>query len=191
MFENLLKAVKYFSFDRKVDYQERREKFILYKIIMSSEDGINHILQCSNMRNIFKKNITDIIYDKDILFSLPALQSCGLGIHYAKMLISSNERITVEKHLRENLNHQTMHRYGKYCLCYQDRNGKIFFMDSCTEEGFFMDPVDIALCKDLINQFDASQSFYIGFSAGLSLRKNKSRVELSDRKLPPYLSIIK
>ena len=33
-----------------------------------------------------------------------------------------------------------------------------------------MDPRDIALSKDLIEEFDAMQAFHIGYLAGLKLR---------------------
>lgn len=182
MITRMFNMMRIFPFDKKENFHNIRDNFITYRIITPKKNGNMHILQCSNTRNIFKKEINEIIYDNEILFKLPPSHSCYLGIQFAKILQSQRAYKDLENGCKSKLAHKTIHRYGKYCFYYQDRSGKIFFIDTSTKEGFSMDPIEIVQSKDLINEFDASQSFYIGFAAGLSLKK---------KKLKPALKLIK
>jgi hypothetical protein len=51
----------------------------------------------------------------------------------------------------------------------KNREGSICFVNISTNEKFIMDPRDIALTEQLIQEFDAAQAFYIGLFAGLKI----------------------
>ena len=83
-------------------------------------------------------------------------------------------------------------RYGSYKICYQDRKGDICFSNQETDEVFVMNPRDIALSEELIQEFDAAQAFYIGVFAGLKLNNATiRRIDVSKSYHKPYLRRVK
>lgn len=144
---------------------DKRSKCIFYKIV----DCINeseYILQCVNTKAIFKSSIISIVYDIDILRGLHPVQSCYVGIEYATQLKQSSE--TAEKKISlKKIFDLSVSRYGLYSIYYQKRNGEVCFVEKNTKNEIIMDPRDIALSEELIQEFDSMQSFYIGILAGL------------------------
>ncbi len=85
-----------------------------------------------------------------------------------------------------------LRRYGAYQIVYEDRVGNLCFICDQTKKEYLMDPRDIALSRELIEEFDAIQAFYIGYLAGLRLHNPIARMKrhmLND--YPPYLKVIK
>ena len=84
------------------------------------------------------------------------------------------------------------YRYGIYQVLYEDREKNVNFINMLTKESFLMDPRDIALSQDLIQEFDAVQAFYIGFIAGLKLNNPtiKRKNDFSQYN-PPTLKLVK
>ena len=55
-----------------------------------------------------------------------------------------------------------------------------------------MDPRDIALSEEIIQDFDAAQAFYLGLLAGLKLNNPATkRNEIQHNKEKPYLRLVK
>lgn len=169
-----------------------KEKYIFYKIIDSYflEDGEHFTIQCINKKSMFHAKISEIVFDTDILYGFHPIQACYIGMEYAKQFKTFDDR-TSEKNY-EAVKHNRINRYGTYALLSQDRKGDICFAKKSSPEQFIMDPRDIALSKELIVEFDASEAFYIGFLAGLKLHNpvKDSLLRQHQQKIP-HLRIVK
>ena len=143
--------------------------YILYKIVdVHTEKGLEYYkLQCSYTKAIFQVTIEDIIFDLDILYALHPIQGCFIGIEYAKTIKTNITNFKYKERRMSKLNTYLKCRYGRYDLLYKDREGLVGF--ECVDNGqaYLMDPRDIALSRELIEEFDAAQAFYIGVWAGL------------------------
>lgn len=157
--------------------------YIFYKIVDSIfENGKEYYkIQCINTKAIFCSKIGDIVFDTDILYSLHPIQACYIGIEYAKFFKNDNEFGSNHNQKQKN-NRYLMQRYGKYNLQFLDRKKNLSFVNSKTNKTFLIDPRDVVLSKNLIEEFDASQSFYIGLNAGLKLN-NPTSINIQRRKL--------
>ena len=172
---------------RNSRYKDIKSNHVFYKIV----DSINNnefALQCINTNTLFYAKITDIIFDTDILYGLHPVQSCFIGIEYAKYIKKHKHP---SKTNSQKINQYSLSRYGYYSLCYQNRNGELCFINNITNEQLIMDPRDIALSEELINEFDAAQAFYIGLLAGLKInnpaKQNKNYSEIKQ----PLLYLVK
>ena len=182
-----------FSFIRRgpKDTMDRRFEYIFYKIV-DCIGKTEYLLQCINTKATFQSSLTEIVFDMGILQSLHPFQSCYVGIEYAKLLTQSS--LLTEKKIPQRLT-KTKYpssRYGQYFIGYQNRKGEICFINKNTKEEVLMDPRDIALSEELIQEFDAVHSFYIGLLAGLKLHnpiKKKSEKAISHRH--PNLRLVK
>ena len=140
--------------------------FILYRIVDShlTQSMECYKVQCINTKAVIELTLEDIIFDLDILHGLHPIQACFIGIEYAKIIKS----ISIQANKTQNmLGKYSTCRYGNNRLLYQDRSGYLSFICINTNEEFLMAPRDIALSRDLIQEFDAAQAFFIGFSAEL------------------------
>jgi hypothetical protein len=63
------------------------------------------------------------------------------------------------------------------------------FQNQLTNENHLMDPRDIALSREIIEEFDATQAFCIGVLAGLKLANSGASYQSS--KKSPYLHVVK
>ena len=113
--------------------------------------------------------IHDIVFDLDILYALHPIQGCFIGIEYAKAIKATIHYSQSQEKQHKKFNTYPMCRYGSYNLLYKDRKGFVGF--ECKDNGqqLLMDPRDISLSRELIEEFDAAQAFYIGVWAGLKL----------------------
>lgn len=142
-------------------------------------------MQCFNTKAIFYAKISDIVFDTDILHSLHPTQACFIGIEYSKVAKNeSNPTRALEK-----IKNSVAYRYGNYKLCYQDQYGNLNFLNTKTNEEFIMDPRDIALSQDLIQEFDAIQAFCIGVYAGIKMNKFSKKSNTKENK--SHLRVIK
>lgn len=146
-----------------------RSSYIFYKIVDISKDSNTFALQCINTNAIFHAKLQEIIYDDSILHGLHPIQACYIGIEYAKHLKSDPNPTIVKNIHSKKLPKQAICRYGDYKLLYQNRKGNICFINILSQNEIIMDPRDIALSEELIQEFDAAQAFYIGLLAGLKL----------------------
>ncbi|MBA2649223.1 MAG: hypothetical protein H0U75_06405 [Legionella sp.] len=168
-------------------YRSRIDKdvFIIYKIVDSLFENMEeyYIVQCINTKAILKLKIEELVYDFYILHGLHPIQSCFIGIEYARnMKINS---------IQDSFHHKfSYRRYGDNNLLYQDRAGQLGFENVSDSEVFIMDPRDIALSRELIENFDAAQAFCIGILAGLKLAKPLKQY-LQKYKNQYHLSIVK
>jgi hypothetical protein len=159
-----------FKFIKKLLLNKNPKKYdyILYRLISYKNKTLE--FQYINSRNTFLLELEDVIFRQDILYCLNPLQSCFIGVEFAKYYTLNDKNVN-----RRNKNKQysfLVHRYGKYKICYQDtRSKEICFIDKDNTE-IFMDPVNIAMKNELIEEFDAAQSFYIGFQAGYVMKNN-------------------
>ena len=174
--------------------QNTRNVFILYKIVDS--DYVNETeyykIQCINTKAIIQLTVEEIAFDLTILHGLHPIQGCFVGIEYSKTIKNMDNR--TKKHIKSQnlLNKHSVKRYGNNNLEYQDRSGRLGFRHCLTNETFLMDPRDIALSRDLIEEFDAAQAFCIGVLAGFKLGNSVSVPnDLIKEKKVNHLRIVK
>lgn len=171
---------------KRSPYKDKKSNHIFYKIVGSINDG-EFTLQCVNTSAIFYAKITDIVFDTDILDGLHPIQSCFIGIEYAKHIKKYEPYSKAIKANNQKMNQYSLNRYGCYSLCYQNRNGELCFINNITNEKFIMDARDIALSEELITEFDATQTFYIGLLAGFKInnptKKNKDNSDIKRQNL--------
>lgn len=166
-----------------------KSSYILYKIVDTTLNDKHFVLQYINTKVIFHIKISELVFDLDILYGLHPIQACYIGIEYSKHIKNSNPTPLEKKSLTEKLNKYSVYRYGKYRLVSQNRKGKVHFTNELSNEDFFMEPRDIALSEELIEEFDAAQAFYIGLLAGLKINNPTSAINKKSSK--PYLRIVK
>lgn len=188
-----LLAEKLLNFFHRNSEKNSKNGFIFYKIVDSAFENEEECykIQCINTKAIFNAKMEEIVFDTSILYSLHPIQACYIGIEYAQYLNKKNNKETIsEKKQKQLFNHDQTHRYGNYQLCFQDRKGKVCFKHTKTNKEFLMDPRDIALSKELIEDFDASQAFYIGLLAGIKLHNPTAKHEASNTAKKPNLRLI-
>ena len=149
-------------------YDNSISKFVFYKIIDINENEL-YVLQCVNSKSIFQANISEIIFDTDILYGLHPIQSCFIGMEYAKYL--KNNTPNGKPYLKniDAIKNRSPYNYGSLKLKYQNRKKDFCYIDCNTNEEFIMSPKDIAFSDHIINKFHSEQAFYIGVCAGLNI----------------------
>jgi len=150
-------------------YQNTKNAFILYKIVDS--ECVNQTeyykIQYINTKAIIQLTVEEIAFDLTILHGLHPIQGCFVGIEYSKVIKNMNNNDTKRYIKSQNLlDKYFVKRYGNNNLEYQDRSGRLGFRHCSTDETFLMDPRDIALSRELIEEFDVAQAFCIGVLAG-------------------------
>lgn len=163
-----------------------KRNYIFYKIVDATKEGF--VLQCINTKAIFRLNINEIVFDRDILHGLHPIQACYVGIEYSKYFKKMNAPTPSKNNKVEE---DFVFRYGKYHLHYQNRNGELCFVCEKTDQKFIMDPRDIALSEELIAEFDAAQAFYIGLWAGLKLNNPMNKIKTPPESKKPHLWVVK
>lgn len=187
MLANIL--IKFCSANKGNFNKDNRACYIIYKIVDRIPANNLFVLQYINTKAIFYLHLSDIVFDSDILYSLHPIQACYIGIEYAKSIKTTP--VPQNKEAEQKLNKQSIYRYGKYTLLFQNREKKICFFDSLTNKELIMAPVDIAISQELIQEFDAAQAFHIGFLAGLEIsNKHKKINKTSKTHAPPKLKLI-
>lgn len=164
--------------------QTDKNEFVMYKIVdfYKVKNNEYYSVQCINTKGILPLPIEEIVFDLDILHGFHPIQGCFIGIEYAKvikMTIAEGAKSHVKS--QNMLNKYSMNRYGNNNLMYQDRNGLLGFECLSTGEEFLMDPRDIALSREFIEEFDAAQAFCIGVLAGLKFVNPASKHQNSDK----------
>jgi hypothetical protein len=172
---------------RNSKYKDIKSNHIFYKIVDTNNNN-EFTLQCINTNALFYAKISDIVYDTDILYGLHPVQSCFIGIEYAKYIKKHKHN---SKTNAQKINQYSLSRYGCYSLCYQNRNGELCFINNITNEQFIMDSRDVALSEELINEFDAAQAFYIGLLAGLKINNLAKQNENYSKIKRPLLYVVK
>ncbi len=167
-----------------------RANFIFYKIVDSFKENQTYLLQCINTKATFQSNINEIVFDTDILYGLHPIQACYVGIEYSKHIKNTFLSAEKQQKQKEKIGKLSVCRYGKYNLCSQNRDGKLCFVSKTNGECFTMDPRDIALSEELINEFDASQAFFIGLNAGLKLNGPATKQSKQKTMNAPQLRIV-
>lgn len=165
-----------------------KAKFIFYKIVKYSEETNKFLLQCINTSAFFFAGIHEIILDETILSGLHPVQSCYIGIEYARYFYQSGE---IQKDSHYPLYKLHSSRYGKYTLYYQSRNKKLCFIDLLNMKEITMEPCEIAFNEILIQEFDALQSFYIGLLAGIQMNETARPKNRNSIHKFTYLHVIK
>lgn len=168
--------------------RDERSNFIFYKIVDFRQDHKTYLLQCINTKAVFQANISQIVDDCDILYGLHPIQACYVGMEFAKFIKKKDPSSPLET--PKNCVDYSIHRYGHLHIQYLDRKGNICFLDEQNQQEYVMDPKDISLSEELIQEFDAAQSFYIGLQANMKVRHPASSA-LSLKKNSPYLRVIK
>lgn len=147
---------------------EKRSEYIFYKIVNFNEKISKYLIQYINTKATFHSSLNEIVSDTDVLYGMHPVQACYVGIEYVMNLKESNSACV---HTNKTIESFLYCRYGLLYLRYMDRKQNLFFENIETKEEFYMDPRDISLSEDIINEFDAIQAFHIGFLAGLKMCK--------------------
>lgn len=168
---------------------EIKNYFVFYKIVNFIEKNNQYVLQCINTKAIFYYEITDLIFDLDILYGLHPIQACYVGMEYANF-VKTTQSIISQSKLPHHFEKYSAYRYGAYCLAYQNREGKICFSHQETNKKFIMYPQDIASSKELISEFDAAQAFHIGYMAALKINADLKILEKMGLPKHPYMSLL-
>ena len=157
---------------------------ILYKIVESyiKNDEVYYKLHCSYTKIVLDMTIHEIVFDLDILYGLHPIQGCFIGIEYAKIIRGTLGALKHKNKQQNTTTKYSISRYGSNNLLYQDRKGFLGFECKNSGESFIMDPRDIALSKKLIDEFDTTQSFFIGVQAGLKLISPRNSTPIHDSK---------
>ena|SRR3990167_7437038 len=167
-----------------------KEFFILYKIVdsYSTEFEEHYRVQCINTKVILELTVEDLVFDLDILYGLHPVQACFIGIEYAKLW--KTRMLDPENHGKplNPMGRYAGYRYGSLNLLYQNRNGLLGFVCLNSGEEFLMDPRDIALSRELIEEFDVAHAFCIGVMAG---NKMINPVVQSRHVVRPSLRLVK
>lgn len=166
-------------FLKKTNRPRKSEDYIFYKIVDHSDETSLYKLQCINTFSLFDSSLGEIVFDLDILHGLHPIQACYIAIEFSRK--SHSEELKISSKKNTNIS-----RYGKYQLYSEDRIGNIHFFDKFSKQELVMDPRDIALTEELIEEFDASEAFYIGFRAG-----RKLGVKIAQVRKAPYLRLVK
>lgn len=160
-------------------------EYVLYKIVDSYiDEGKEYLqVQCINTKAVVNYSLIEIIYDIQTLHGLHPIQGCFIGIEYGKSLRTPKEPSNQVP--QKNFLVRSSRRYGKNNLIYQDRHGFLAFESiwGSNKEILLMDPRDIALSRDIITEFDASQAFCIGVFAGLQLANPRESTRIVQRHL--------
>jgi len=184
LLNTIMSAVHY-----KINNKDKRSEYIFYKIV--DQEKNEYALQCINTTAVVYSKIEDIVFDIDILHGLHPIQACYVGIEYAKFLEKNEAPIALKNRQKSKLDKCSVFRYGRYELCSQNRKGDVLFFDRTNEESFLMDPRDIALSEEIIQEFDAAQAFHLGLLAGLKLNNPVTkRNEIQHNKEKPYLQLV-
>jgi len=149
------------------EWHKNKNPYVLYKIVDSYNSAKEEFykIQCINTKGILAISIQDLVFDISILHGLHPVQGCFIGIEYAKISRMINNGL--QRKTKELLLTPSQCRYGTFNLLYQNREGFLGFENMTNNEQLLMDPRDIALSKELIEEFDVTQAFCIGIHAGL------------------------
>lgn len=164
---------------------DNRYSYIFYRIIDFNNESDTYLIQCINTKAVFQAKLYQIVCDLDILYGLDPLQACFIGIEFAKFIRrnENNNEIVKLKKVQAFLPES---RYGSYEIHYLNRKGDLFFTNKKTKEEFLMNPKDISLSKKLIEEFDASHSYFIGLQAGIKI-KNPKQITSNNKKFNLYV----
>ncbi len=156
-------------FRENTEPSNKRELNILYRVVEVSEDFHLLAVHRINTKAIIKMTIQELVYDKDILYGLHPYQACFVGLQYAEIIKAKTSNLAPDT--ITSLYDYCQTRYGKYQIIEQTRNKDIIFQNTITNQIHTMEPRDVALSEEIISEFDAIQSFYIGLLAGLRINK--------------------
>ncbi len=175
-----------FFYKNEVDTTEKMKDFIFYKIIDFDKRSNQYYLQCTNTSQVFRSSLIEIITDQDLLYSLHPWQACFIGIEYTKFLKQSKDNCLLSN--KDSIQKQklcTQSRYGNYCISYYKKDG--YFSVFCKEsaEEFIESAYKLAFSKELLQEFDAIDAFYIGQEAA------KIMMNLSEFKEPNNVHFLK
>lgn len=147
-----------------------RKNYIFYRIVDYIADTDEFLLQCINTKATFSMSLCDLILDSEVLFGLEPGQACFIGLKYSQLQHSAS--IDASKLSHETIPLQS--RYGLFIIENKLPNGALQILHKKTYERIVMDPRDIALSEEMINEFDASQAFYIGVLSDGNIEKPRS-----------------
>lgn len=161
--------------------------YIFYKIVDSIPDTNIYYFQCINTSVIFRVEISSLLTEMDIVLGLHPIQACYIGIEYATRIGLSKINNTLGAAEQFDL---SGNRYGRYKIKYLDRKENVVFECNQTQQILSLDATMISRSKELIQEFDAGEAFYIGFLSG-----NKMKIMQANTKpysqVDEYLRLVK
>ena len=141
-----------------------------YKIVDQIRN--KYVLQMKNSRVTFKMNIYEIVDDKEILFNLEPVQASYIGREYFNYFKYLKSKQKVNSTLIIHDSSYLESTFGDYKIIdVNNRTLNMLLEEKSTGKRTIMDPRDLCLNMNIINKFDPSQAFYIGFHAALKMRK--------------------
>lgn len=146
--------------------------YIFYKIVYYDDESRRFTIQCINTNTFFIVHISSLLCDLDILYSLHPIQACFVGIEAVYYFKTKTDNSSVGKGFER---YQNASRYGSCQMLYLDRKSKVHFYDKRQEMEYAMDAVEIAASRELIQEFDSIQAYYIGYLSALTILRSPSQ----------------
>lgn len=130
----------------------------------------DYLVYCSQTQSSFNKSLSKIVFDLTILYNLPPIQACAIGLAYAQFTKKNGSQF--EK--LYPIHASSYPEYGVLKVQFQTRNGDIGYINTETDQCSIVDPRQLVVNEHLIGQFHAQHAFHIGFHAGLKINKEGS-----------------
>ena len=170
------------KYKQRASHWVEKNGYVIYLIVDETKRG-DYCLRCVNKKDIFMISRERLVLDNTILFGLHPIQSCFIGMEAAKHPVMSEQTMRSEQSLAHVGN--ILNRYGCYTIHSVQRDGKMVFYRQADQQRFALYPDEIVKVESFISEFDSSQAFYIGYSAG------QRQLNLAQRSQPPKLYRVK
>jgi len=175
-------------------YALRHNYQVKYCIEEIDTEAQEIMVRCRGTDTIIKLNYESAISDPMMLNGMSSEQACLLGGYYGRVM-----RMEGNHKQRANKMKFLLHKNaGCYRIIYQDRTGKIAYLDTINQKEYVEYPLTIVSTRHIISKFDPSQACYLGILAGLSIEKTmKSDQKTGDKQLQkmaaerPKLRVVK
>lgn len=137
------------------------------EIDISSQKVLLHVRH----KAIFiKATFSEAISDGAIIGNVSPWEACWLGGHFGRALRANQEGRGALKKAKK-LSYLLSANGGRYRVVFEDREGRIGYLDTKTGREFVEHSVTIATNDMIINRFNPSQACYIGILAGIRMER--------------------
>lgn len=165
----------------------RDSEKILYRVEEIDSARRRAIIYCHGTRTILRLTIAEIIYDPEIIFNLPAVQSYKIGYYFGSIYKKGSEPFKRGKKATFLLSFKR----GRFKIISQNRDGSLIYLDTKLNITRAELPINIIKNEHVISNFDPSQACYIGILTGIESNNQKRRVASSTLQNKPALIVIK
>ncbi len=163
----MVKIVKVFFQKIKILLSELRG-YRIAEINTQTQEVVFHI---RNKGVFLRCSLSEAIAINTIINDLTPWDACLLGGYFGRVLRTSVKKgIALKK--AKSMSFLLKDNGSQYKIVFQNRDGKIGYIDRKQKREFLEHPVTIANAQHVISKFDPSQACYIGILAGISIEKS-------------------